>query len=631
MIAASPRLHLKFLIMAKRKSRHTKAGAETLNYRTLWRLFRTFAVHYKNNWKLLTLVYISLLFSVLFSVISPWPLKLIIDHVILNIRLPERAAWLDNWFGTNRIELLVFLVVAYFVIQLLNSLISFVHSIGILMAGERIVAAIRAQLFGHMQRLSLSFHGQAQSGDMVYRLTSDVRDIMGLLIRVPENIVFRLTVILVFSSIMFAIHWRLALVALSMIPLMLYFNRRFGKGVQRATRKKRAQESEVSMVISETVSAMALVQAYGREEHQQTRFENENQLSLASGITAMQLSKIFKRLNDVLVALGTFGVVYYGGILVLDGRLFPGTLVLFMSYLKSLYGPIDKFVEMLLDIAGSQVSGERILEIIENDQVVKESPHAVAAPPFHGRVEFRDVDFSYHNRGPALEDVGFTALPGETIALVGHSGAGKTTLVRLLMRFYDPQRGQVLIDEQDVRDFKLKSLRDQVTILMQEAKLFNQTVSENIAFGKEGATEEEVLRAAQLAQAHDFIAQLPEGYDTMIYEGGENFSGGQQQRINIARALIRNTPLIILDEPATALDAATEAKIHEALHALTRGKTTFIIAHKFATIARADKILVLKEGRLVGFGKHEDLLVTCDEYRELYELQFGANTVYAEN
>lgn len=616
--------------MGRRKSQHTKDGAERLSYRTLWRLFQTFASHYKSNWKLLTLAYVSLLGTILLSVITPWPLKLIIDHVILNIRLPERAAWLDQWFGADRVQLLVFLVAAYFVIQIVHSLISYLHSIGILMAGERIVTAIRTQLFGQMQRLSLSFHGPAQSGDMVYRLTSDVRDIMALLVRVPENMVFRLTVILVFGGMMFRIHWRLALVALVMIPVILYVNRRFSKGVQRATRKKRARESEVSTVISETVSAMALVQAYGREEQQQARFENENQQSLASGIAAMQLSKIFKRLNDVLIACATFGVVYYGGVLVLDGHLFPGTLVLFMSYLKSLYGPLDKFVEMLLEIAGSQIAGERILEIMESDQVVKEAPDAVVAPRFQGRIEFRDVEFSYNGRGPALEDVNFTVAAGETVALVGHSGAGKTTLVRLLMRFYDPQRGQILIDGRDVRDFKLKSLRDQITILLQEARLFNQTVRENIAFGKEGATEEEVIAAAKLAQAHDFIAQMPEGYDLMIYEGGDNLSGGQQQRINIARALIRNTPLVILDEPATALDATTEAKIHEALHALTRGKTTFIIAHKFATIARADKILVLKDGRLVGFGKHEDLLVTCDEYRDLYELQFGAHTVYAE-
>lgn len=616
--------------MSKRKSRHTKAGAERLSYRTLFRLYRAFAPLYKENWKLITAAYCSLLFSVLVSLTAPWPIKLILDHVVLNLRLPERVKWLDDWFGAERVSLLVFLVAAYFVIQLLQSFISYLHSVGILMVGERIVTAIRNQLFGAMQRLSLSFHGQAQSSDLVYRLTSDVRDIMTLLVRVPENLVFRLTVILVFGGMMFNIHWRLALVAFSVIPLILYFNRRFGKGVQKATRKKREKESEVSAVISETVTSMALVQAYGREEQQQARFESENQLSLASGISAMQLSKIFKRLNDILAALGTFGVVYYGGFLVMEERLFPGTLVLFVAYLKSLYGPLDKLVEMLLDVAGSQIAGERILEVIESEQVVKEAPHAVAAPRFNGRVEFQNVDFAYNRHERALKNISFSVGAGETVALVGHSGAGKTTLVRLLLRFYDPQAGKILIDGHEINEFKLKSLREQITILMQEAKLFNQTVRENIAFGKEGASEEEIMRAAKLAQAHDFITHMSEGYDTMIYEGGDNLSGGQMQRLNIARAMMRNTPIVILDEPATALDAATEAKIHDALHVLTRHKTTFIIAHKFATIARANKILVMKEGRLVGFGQHEDLLVTCDEYRELYELQFGAHTVYAE-
>ncbi len=610
--------------------KRAKAQAERLNYKTLFRLYRVFAPHYKDNVKLLALAYLSLLFSVLISLASPWPLKLIIDYVILNADLPKRAAFLQNWFGGDRVQMLGFLVLAFFGIHLLQSMISYLNSVGLLMASERIMAAIRNQVFTHLQRLSLSFHGEAQSGDLVYRLTSDVRDIMTLMIRVPEGVVFRLSVIVAYLGTMFAVNWRLAVIAASMIPLIMYFNRRFGKGVQKATRKKRQKESAVSTVISENVMAMALVQAYGREEQQQARFENENQQSLASGISAMQLSKVFKRVNDMLVAVGTFGVVYYGGVLVLEQRLSPGTLVLFVAYLKSLYGPLDKFVEMLLEVAGAQVAGERILEVVESDQIVKEAPHAVAAPVFKGRVEFQNVDFAYRGRELALANLSFTVAPGEIVALVGHSGAGKSTLVRLLLRFYDPQRGKVLIDGHDLHEFKLKSLRAQLTILLQEAQLFNQTVGENIAFGKEGATEEEIVRAARLAQAHDFIMKMPEGYDTMIYEGGENLSGGQKQRLNIARAMIRNTPIVILDEPATALDAATEAKIHQALAELTRGKTTFIIAHKFATIARADKILVMKEGRLVGWGKHEDLLVTCDEYRELYELQFGAHSVYAE-
>jgi ATP-binding cassette subfamily B protein len=336
----------------------------------------------------------------------------------------------------------------------------------------------------------------------------------------------------------------------------------------------------------------------------------------------MRLAKTFRRMMIVLVALGTGGVVYFGGSLALDKAILPGTLVLFVAYLKKLYSPLDKFAEMMLEVAKSQVSGERLLELLECDMVMEDNSHAMPAPKFKGRIEYRHVSFGYKKGVQVLKNLNFVAAPGETVALVGHSGAGKSTLISLLLRFYDPHAGQILIDGCDIREFTLQSLRNQITVVMQEARLFNKTVRDNIGFGKIDATEEEILQAAKLAQAHDFIMQMPEGYDTMIAEGGENLSGGQQQRLNIARAIIRNTPIVILDEPATALDAKSEAKIQAALHELARGKTAFIIAHKFSTLAHADKILVLEEGKLTACGTHEELLRTNRAYYELYELQF---------
>jgi ATP-binding cassette subfamily B protein len=362
---------------------------------------------------------------------------------------------------------------------------------------------------------------------------------------------------------------------------------------------------------------------------QQARFASENRHSLSFELTALRLTQTFKRCSDLLIGLGTGGVVYYGGSLAFDGTILPGTLILFVAYLKNLYKPVEKFADMLLEVATAQVAGARLLELVECDMVMQDAPDAVPAPRFTGRVEFREVSFGYQQDSDVLQHLSFVAEAGEIVALVGLSGAGKSTLLSLLLRFYDPQQGHILIDGHDIRTFTLTSLRDQMTIVMQEARLFNQTVRENIGFGKIEATAEEIVQAARLAQAHDFIMQMPDGYETVMAEGGDNLSGGQKQRLNLARAIIRDTPILILDEPTTALDAQAEAHISAALRELMRGKTTFIIAHKFSTITHADKILMLEAGKPAAYGTHEALMKTSRGYRELYELQFGPQPAYA--
>jgi ATP-binding cassette subfamily B protein len=594
-----------------------------LSYRTLIRLYKTFGRHYKKHWRLMAAAYAGLLFSVLIALLTPWPLKLILDHVILKNPLPESAGFLSQWFGNNWTFLLAALAFAYIVIQVSESLVTYMSKVGMMSLGEKIVTDIRERIFAHLQRLSLSFHEAARSGDLVYRLTSDISDLKPILIDAPQNFVYRLVMIFSHVGLMLVLEWRLALIAFSVIPLLYYCHRRLGAKLQSATKMKKSKESDVSALIVENVTAMALVQAYGRENLQQDRFDLENRESLESGLAAMRLSKTFRRMMTVLVALGTGGVVYFGGSLALDKAILPGTLVLFVAYLKKLYNPLDKFAEMMLNVAKAQISGERLLELLECDMVMRDAPHAIPAPKFKGRIEYRHVSFGYKKGVQVLKNLNFIVAPGETVALVGHSGAGKSTLISLLLRFYDPQAGQILIDGCDIREFTLQSLRDQITVVMQEARLFNKTVRDNIGFGKIDATEEEILQAAKLAQAHDFIMQMPEGYDTMIDEGGENLSGGQKQRLNIARAIIRDTPIVIWDEPGTALDAKSEAQIQAALRELARGKTAFIIAHKFSTLAHADKILVLEEGKLAACGTHEELVRTNRVYYELYELQLG--------
>lgn len=606
-----------------KKARNEKRNLdnERISYKILLRVYKVFGNHYKNHWKQLTVAYLGLLLTVAFGLLVPWPMKLILDHVILKTPLPEKAAFITNWFGSAPLTLLLILVLSFIVLHVIDSFVSYYFKVGMVMVSIKIRREIRERVFAHMQRLSMAFHESYRSGDLIFRMMSDLRELPTILLNVPQNFVYRIFTIGAHVGIMWLMSPQLALVAFSVIPLMYYFNRRIGTKVQRATKKKRNTESNIASIISENATGMALVQAYGREDLLQSRFADENRQSLESTLTATRLSKVFSRISDTLVAFGTCGVAYYGGSLALDGVITPGTLVLFVSYLKKLYSPLDKFSDMLLDLTRSQVTAERVLELVDCDLIVQDSPNASLAPVFRGRVEFRNVSFGYKKDVTVLKNLNFVVSPGETIALVGHSGAGKSTLTSLLLRFYDPQQGQILIDDSDLRDYQLKSLRAQLTVVMQNAKLLNKTVKENIAFGKTGATDDEIVHAAQLAQAHDFIMEMPEGYETRILQGGENLSGGQKQRLNIARAVIRNSAIVILDEPATALDAKAEVKIHAALEELTKGKTTFIIAHRFSTIAHADKILVLNEGQLVGFGTHEQLMQTCEHYRELYELQ----------
>ncbi len=600
-----------------------KKEQDKLDKKSLIRIYQAFGRHYKKYWKILVVAYASLFAAIAMAVLMPWPLKLILDHLILHKPLPPTAAFLNPWLATRPQLLLSILAASILALVLLEAIFSYVNKYWISGTGDRINADIRERVFAHLQRLSLSFHDSAKSGNLIYLLTSDVKAMSRLLIDFPQDLTHHAVKFGAFFAVMLALDWRLGLIAISTVPLFYVFTKYFGAGMKNAMQKKREQEGEVASIIAENVTAMALVQAYGREETEAARFRAENRESLAAQLRALRLQRTYNRLADLLVILSTAGVLYWGGRYALTGEILPGTLVVFVAYLKEIFNYLEKFSGLFVDLAKSQVSGERLLELVENDLVMEDDPEAMPAPPLQGRVEFKNVSFAYKKDRTVLQQLDFVVAPGETVALVGHSGAGKSTLISLLLRFYDPQQGQILIDGEDIRRFTLKSLRDQITILLQDAKLFRQTVRENIAFGKIDATEKEIVNAARLAEAHDFIMQMPDGYATMMSEGGDNLSGGQKQRINIARAIIRNTPIVILDEPTTGLDATAEARVTAAIRRLTRGKTTFIIAHKFSTITSADKILLLEEGQLAHQGTHEHLLRESAQYRELYELQCG--------
>jgi ATP-binding cassette subfamily B protein len=607
----------------RKMARKREKAKEKLNLQGLVRIYKAFGRHYKKYWKVLAVAYLSLFATIGVAVLTPWPLKLILDHLILKRPLDHPFTFLEPLFAGNPKLLLLLLSLTIILIAVLEANLSYINKFLVSSTGERMNADIRERVFARLQRLPLSFHQSVHSGNLVFLLTSDMKEMKNILIDFPQDFIKRVTSFLVYAIVMLALDWRLGLIALCTVPLLHLFTKHFGAGVKSAMKKKRKQEGEVASIIAENVTAMALVQAYGREEAEQARFSAENKESLDAQLRALRLQKTFSRVTDFLVTLSTAGVLYWGGRFALGGEILPGTLVVFVAYLRDVFGPVEDFGNLITNLAKSQVSGERLLDLAETDLVVQDAPDAVPAPPFKGRIEFKNVSFAYKRGNEVLKNLNFVVAPGETVALVGHSGAGKSTLISLLLRFYDPQRGQILIDGQDIRRFTLKSLRDQMTIVLQDARLFRQSIRENIGFGKIGATEKEIIAAAKLAEGHEFIMQMPEGYNTIMYEGGDNLSGGQKQRLNIARAIIRNTPIMILDEPVTGLDARAEAKVNAAIHRLTRGKTTFIIAHKFSTIANAGKIFLLEDGRLAHQGTHEQLLQESKQYCELYELQFG--------
>jgi ATP-binding cassette subfamily B protein len=326
---------------------------------------------------------------------------------------------------------------------------------------------------------------------------------------------------------------------------------------------------------------------------------------------------------QLTIACGTTAVIYFGARRVLGGALSPGDLLVFSAYLKELYGPIDKFSEILVDLAQAVVSGERLVELVDQPVVIKDAPHAKPAPALKGDVDFDRVAFAYKKGQKVLHNLTFQARSGQMVALVGSSGAGKSTIANLIMRFYDPSEGSIQIDGVDIRKYTLVSLRSQITVVLQDTYLFRKSIRDNIALGRPNATDEEIIAAAKAAQAHDFIMALPQGYDTLIEERGVNFSGGQKQRLNIARAILRNAPILILDEPTTGLDALSEAQINKALMRLMEGRTTFVIAHRYSTITMADHILLIEDGKITEEGRHEELLERSATYRNMYELQAG--------
>ena len=462
---------------------------------------------------------------------------------------------------------------------------------------------LRRTVYQHIQRLSLAEHHESRSGDLIMRMTSDISSIQDFINSALLGILVNVLTLAGILGVMFYINWRFTLLALSIVPVLFVVVYVYARRIKAASRAVRKREGELLSGVAEVLSAIHVVQAFAREDYEDRRFVSESRYNVEAGLQARSVKARLSPIVDLTVATGMCLVLAYGGRLALAGELSAGVLVVFLLYLGKLYKPIRDLSKMTDTVAKASVGYERVTEVLEIESRIRNLPDARPAPPFSGRIEFDRVSFGYDGETPVLSEVSFQIQPGQVAAIVGPSGAGKTTIAGLIARFYDPLAGAVRIDGTDIRAYTLKSLRDQISIVLQDTLLFRGTVWDNICYGRPDASPEDTIEAARLANAHDFILNLPQGYATMVGERGVTLSGGQRQRIAIARAIVRNSPILILDEPTTGLDAA-KAGGHRALDRLMKGRTSVVIAHHLSTIRHADVIFVVSGSQVAECGTH---------------------------
>jgi subfamily B ATP-binding cassette protein MsbA len=586
----------------------------------------------KPHWKKLSAGLVAVIFIGLTDVLEPWPIKIVLDYVIGTKRMPEwTSVFVNRSLEGNRTAILHFAAAAVVAIAAAGALASYLEKNLITRVGQSVMYDLRRDLYHHIQRLSLSYYERHKSGDLVSRVTSDVEAVQDFVSSVLLDMIVDVITLGGMLMVMLYLNWRFTLIAMVVAPLLFVEVYSLTRRIKKATRVMRKKEGEILSVVQESLSAVRLVKAFAREDYEENRLRTVTLESIDMTLRARRIKSWLSPVVDIIVAGGTCVVLWYGATLVVAGQLTSGALVVFLMYLGKMYKPMRDLSKMADTISKSIVGIERIQEIMHRHEEVSDLPRAARAPRLKGGIELEHVNFAYQEGQPVLKDLSLKIEPGQFAALVGPTGGGKSTIASLIPRFYDPASGSVKIDGIDIRGFTMKSLREQMSFVLQETLLFNAPIWQNIAYGKPDATREEIIRAAKLANANEFIDRLPDGYNTVVSERGTSVSGGQRQRIAIARAIIRDTPIMILDEPTTGLDAASEQLVMQAIDRLTEGRTSIVIAHRLATVRRADVIFVIKDGSIVEKGSHQELLAVGGLYAKLYAIQYQDEIVLAHS